>query len=192
MENLASEEQLHPLRKQAEEGADLTALVSSLEDCFVGRRGVAVLASSTLTFFHAHRAAWSAVDLLSSHASANVRWGAVRALSDFLARHPSKGAPAVDRLGLALADTDADVRKQAFQALEQLRKAGHVVPPTSAGLAKIAPLAGRYDVDEILYGWAVHDRDFAARLRDLLPAGRLRTICEDVVAGVHAPPCTIC
>jgi hypothetical protein len=186
-------EELHyPLRKWAEEGADLTALTSPLEACFAASRGGAVLSSSTLTFFHAHREGWDAIDRLLVHPSEGVRWGCVRALSEFLARHPAH-PPATDRLALALTDHALEVRKESFKGLEQIRKAGHVVHPTPRGLATLAPLAGTHaDVAEVLYAWVVRNRDLAARVRDLLPSGPLRTICEDVVAGVHAPPCPIC
>lgn len=190
------EELLYRLRAWAQQGVDLSSLKSLLENGFSGARSVAVLSASTLTFAHLHRDRWDEIDLIARHASGDVRWGAARAMSEFLAARPRSG-PIVDRLGLALADDDGEVRKQAFSGLETVRKAGHAVHPSAAGLESIVRLLGaQTEVAEIVQSWVVRSRTLAATVRDLLrkreDQGRLLAICEDVVAGIQRPPCPIC
>lgn len=186
---------VHVLRDWAQRGVDMTSIAPALRQGFGRDRATAVLSSSALSFSHLHRGELAEFGMLVSHENRNVRWGAARALSEFLLAHPQSGE-LVDFLALALSDADADVRSQAFLGLETVRKAGHALTPTPAGLEKVLDGLDRSEVLEIVHGWVVRDKAMAASVRDCVRKrgghARLLAICEDVVAGVHTPPCPIC
>lgn len=195
---------LHALRERAAAGGDVEPALDDLRRLLGAERTLAALSSATLAFFLARRGRWSELDELAGHDSPHTRWGTARALSEELAtrlyvRHPEDY---VDRLAAALADGDAEVRKQAHEGLETVRKAGRALFPSPAALERLVErLEDGEELAELVYLWVTGSWRVAAQVRDLLGrpgaaatplAARMREIAADVCAGRAAPPCPIC
>ena len=201
---------LHELRALAERGANLSTVVPRLTPQVAGRdRATAVLTSSALAFSALFGERWAELDALLGHASRNARWGAARALMEFLLerclaqdRWKPWTEPVVDRLGACLADDDADVRKVAFEALEKMRKLGPAPRPSEAGLLRlVAALESGTEAADVLYGLLSGSDGEAERILAALratgaPASEARQVlqrlCEESASGQLSPPCSIC